>query len=244
MTVEVLRSGRRRRLAARTRDPALRALLETPEPDPRTPLDELRLLAVDVETTGLDARRDRLLSVGFVPVDGRDVVLGGARSAVVRPDPGRAPVRDARPGSARDTGVGQSAVLHGLTDDVVASGVPVAEVLDALFEALRGRVLLAHFARMETSFLGLACERLHGVRPPVRVVDTMTLHERVLLADTGPLPGPDALRLWSARARYGLPASRSHDALSDALACAELYLAQTRELAAGATLRLADVRAA
>ena len=39
-----------------------------------------------------------------------------------------------------------------------------------------------------------------------------------------------ALRLWTARERYGLPAGRPHDALGDALACAELYLGQVAEL--------------
>ena len=51
---------------------------------------------------------------------------------------------------------------------------------------------------------------------------------------TEPVPSPEAspdeLRLWRARRRYGLPRYRAHDALIDALACAELYLAQTAEL--------------
>ena len=41
-----------------------------------------------------------------------------------------------------------------------------------------------------------------------------------------------ALRLWTARERRGLPVYRAHEALTDALACAELYLAQRAELAA------------
>ena len=36
---------------------------------PRCRIGELRLLAVDVETTGLDARRDRLVEVAWVPVE-------------------------------------------------------------------------------------------------------------------------------------------------------------------------------
>ena len=45
-------------------------------------------------------------------------------------------------------------------------------------------------------------------------------------------PEPGALRLWAARKRRGLPVYRAHEALSDALACAELYLAQRAELEA------------
>lgn len=216
-------AARRRRAAARVPDGSLRRYLDTPPPDPRTPLATLPLLAVDVETSGLDPRRDRLLSVGFVPVDGGRVVLGGSGSLLLRPE-----------GAERDGGVGQSATLHGITDDDVADGVGAREALDRVFDALAGRVLLAHYTRMETEFLSSLCERVHGVRPPFVVVDTLDLHHRVLRGGIGmgftPEPSPGELRLWAARERYGLPRYRAHDALVDALACAELYLAQVGEL--------------
>lgn len=216
-------AGRRRRAAGRAPDGSLRRYLETPPPEPATPLDELPLLAVDVETTGLDPRRDRIVSLGYVPVDGDRVVLGGARSMLLRP-----------PGVPGEGGVGQSAVLHGITDDAVADGVPCEEALDSLFDALSGRVLLAHYTRIETGFLADVCDRIHGVRPPFTVVDTLELHHRLLrgrigMGFTGD-PTPGELRLWAARERYGLPRYRAHDALTDALACAELYRAQVGEL--------------
>jgi DNA polymerase-3 subunit epsilon len=65
--------------------------------------------------------------------------------------------------------------------------------------------------------------------------------QRRLLARHGEVP-PDALRLWRARERHGLPPAKAHDALGDALACAELYLAQVAELGAGRPLCLRDVR--
>ena len=40
------------------------------------------------------------------------------------------------------------------------------------------------------------------------------------------------LRLWNARTRYGLPVYKAHNALTDAVATAELYLAQVAENAA------------
>ena len=38
--------------------------------------------------------------------------------------------------------------------------------------------------------------------------------------------------MWAARGQYGLPRYAAHAALTDALACAELYLAQVAELQA------------
>ncbi|MBB1022641.1 DNA polymerase III subunit epsilon [Dietzia sp. E1] len=210
--------------------------MRTPPPSPATPLDEVRLLAVDVETTGLDPRRDRVVSVGFVPVDGDRIVLRGAGSMVLRSD-GR---------SGDDGGVGQSATVHGLTDDEVARGSGVAEVLDRVLTALTGRVLLAHYSTIEMDFLGVLCRRVYGVRPPLEAVDTLDLQRRILSGgiDMGFTadPDPDDLRLWGARGRYGLPRYRAHDAAVDALACAELYLAQLAELRDRGARVLRDLR--
>lgn len=176
-----------------------------------------RLLAVDVETTGLDPSRDALLAVGFVPVDGDRVVLAGARRILVA-------------GAAE---VGASATVHGLTDDEVAAGVPLAEALDEVLAALRGRTLLAHHAPIEVGFLRAACARTGRDWPSPPVVDTLVVEERRHTL-RGAEPPPGSLRLWAARSRFGLPAYRAHDALMDAIACAELHLAQTAERAGDA----------
>lgn len=193
-----------------------RGLPRVPEHTPAadTPLDGVPLLAVDVETTGLDPRKDRLLSVGWVPVDGRTVDLSGAGEVVLS-------------GTVTDAGgVGESATLHGLTDDALAAGIPAAEALQGFLAALEGRALLAHFAVMETGFLGAACRAELGVRLDVPVVDTLDL-ERRHMERMGTYPRGEDLRLARVRTRYGLPYYGNHRASTDALACAELYLALT-----------------
>ena len=107
-------------------------------PTNSTRVEDLRLLAIDTETTGLDPNRDHLLSVGYVPVDGTTIMLGGAAGFVVR--------------TSRE--VGQSATYHGLTDDIVAAGTALEEALPATLRALTSRVLLAHFARLVGTELG------------------------------------------------------------------------------------------
>jgi DNA polymerase-3 subunit epsilon len=202
-------------------DGPLHDYLSCPLPRPATPLTRLPLLAVDLETTGLDPARDEILSIGFVPLDGLSIVLAGARQMLVR-------------GAA----VGQSATIHGLTDDTVAGGLDLADALAAVLEALRGRVLLAHHAALERDFLGAACRRVYGQSLPCVTVDTMELEHRLLNPGWGQEPPPGSLRLGAARERHGLPRYRSHEALTDALACAELYLAQASELGHGRSLTL------
>ncbi|HSN43471.1 MAG TPA: exonuclease domain-containing protein, partial [Propionibacteriaceae bacterium] len=187
-------------------------------PEPGTPIPALKLLAIDLETTGLDPAKDRLLSVGFVPVDGNAVVLAGARHLVIRQDAG--------------SEVGQSATIHRLTDDALASGVSLPNALEATLAAMRGRVLLAHHALVETGFLTRACRAVYGGEPEFVVVDTMQLQYRLLTRGFDDEPPRGALRLWAARGQFGMPRYAAHEALTDALACAELYLAQVAELRA------------
>lgn len=198
------------RLTAGRATGALAAFNAVASPSAGTPLDELPLLAVDVETTGLDPKKDRLLSIGWVPVNGRGIDLSGAGEVIVHDT----------------TGVGDSATLHGLTDDALAAGVPVAEALTEFLTALRGRAMLAHFAVMETGFLSLACRAEFGAGLEVPAVDTFEL-ERRHMERMGTYPRGEDLRLARVRERYALPYYRNHRASTDALACAELYLAQT-----------------
>lgn len=183
-------------------------------PAPATLASDLNLLAIDLETTGLDTASDQVLSVGFVPVDGHEIILGGARHIIIR----------------SGTEVGQSAVLHHLTDDMIAAGVPMVDVLTEVLAALKGRVLLAHFATIEEQFLSRECERHFGAPLVIPIIDTMELHHRLLSQGFDDEARGNQLRLWNARERYGLPVYGAHEALTDALACAELYLGQVAEL--------------
>lgn len=207
-------SRRRARAASRARGPLAAYYAGTPLPADATPASELRLLAIDVETTGLDPARDAVLSVGFVPVDGDTIVLGGARHMVLR----------------TEREVGQSAVFHGLTDDMVAAGIPRLDALTATLEALTGRILLAHFAVIEVDFLSKACEEFFGAPFVTPVIDTLQLHNRLINRGFDDEAKGNELRLWNARARYGLPRYGAHEALTDAMACAELYLAHVAEM--------------
>jgi DNA polymerase-3 subunit epsilon len=182
---------------------------------PATPFAELEFLVVDVETTGLDPRRDHVLEVGWVPVARGEVVLDGVRGTAVRLPAG--------------VDVGESAVLHGLTDDDLAAAPELADVERELRAALQGRVLAAHHARIELGFLGRALHDGPSGAAALFVVDTMTLQRRLIVGGDGE-PPPGSLRLDAARRRFGLPRYAAHRAATDAVATAELLLAQVAEL--------------
>lgn len=179
-----------------------------------TPWTAVDFLAIDLETTGLDPGHDEILSVGWVPVRGGAVHLGQARHILVRP------TRPIPP---------ETAVIHGLMDRQLEGAPTLEEVLPVLLTALQGRVPLAHFAVVERRFLSAACRRLYRQPLIVPYVDTLALEKRVLeRRQQAVVRG--TLRLHAARERYNLPRYKAHNAMLDAIAAAELFLAQVAHM--------------
>ncbi|QIK38819.1 3'-5' exonuclease [Caldichromatium japonicum] len=202
----------------------LRDYLARSFPNPRADYRSVEYLAVDLETTGLDPRKDAILSVGYVALYGPEILLASARHHLVRVDR-----------AIPET----SAVIHQITDDQAASGLPLEEVLGELLGALAGRVLIAHHAAIELGFLSAACQRLWGQGLVVRLIDTQLLAQRAL--DRRQLPyKPADLRLHALASRYNLPRHSAHNALSDAITAAELFLAQAAYRDDGRGVRLAE----
>jgi len=93
----------------------------------------------------------------------------------------------------------------------------------------RQRYVLRRMA--EVGFLDAACRRCIGGGLLVPVVDTLQLARRSC-SRMGRAPMRGEFTLDSLRKRYDLPGHQMHDALSDAIATAELFLAQAAELSA------------
>lgn len=202
----------------------MRNFLETPFPDPSADIRQLEFLAIDLETTGLNAKRDDILSVGYVILRGNRVDLGSARHHLVR--------------TARAIPEA-SAIIHQITDDQAAQGGLLDDVLAELLAAMAGKVMLAHHAHVEKGFLGEACQRVYGVGLTVPVVDTQALARRTLERRHIAFKSSD-LRLHALSERYNLPRYGAHNALSDALAAAELFLAQASHSDCGGKVALRD----
>ncbi len=177
------------------------------------PWDSAVYWALDLETGGLDARRDPVLAVGMVPVRAGRIRLRESYRTLVRPEAGSS----VTPASIE---------AHQLVAREVQGAPSLAEVLPAVDERLRAGILLVHHAAIDVTFLRREYARARMRWPSPPVVDTERLLVRLAsLGDPGISREQLALNLSEARARQGLPAYPAHDALSDAIATAELFLA-------------------
>ncbi len=201
---------RRKRLLAHASNELMRDFYAIPFPSRKSDCRTLDFVALDLETSGLDPRCNEILSIGWVCLNGMQIELGTAQHRLIRP---------------QQEIPEQSAVIHHIMDDQAAQGEPLYEVLSELLPILSGKVLIAHHARFEMQFLQRACETLFGISFLMPVIDTQAIARRSLERRDQAFR-PQELRLGALRTRYQLPRYRLHNALSDALGAAELFLAQ------------------
>lgn len=208
------RDARRRKLLQQVPPGPLRDFLSVPLVDSKTDIHSVSLLALDFETSGLNPLQDHIVSAGYVIAEEGQIKLSSARHQLV---------------SVSADLTETSVVIHRITDDVAATGKPLAEVVAELLQALAGKVMLAHHAKIETGFLKQACLQLYGASPDFQVVDTMQIAKRWFERRNKSIKQGD-LRLANLRARYGLPSFQVHNALNDAIATAELLQAQIEHM--------------
>jgi len=83
MFAHLLLDWRRRRLLRKAPPGPMREYLDRPLPRPGSEWRTVEFLALDLETTGLDHRKDAILSVGHVTLRGGRIELASADHRVV-----------------------------------------------------------------------------------------------------------------------------------------------------------------
>ncbi|SMF56700.1 DNA polymerase-3 subunit epsilon [Alteromonadaceae bacterium Bs31] len=179
---------------------------------------DTRFVVVDCEMSGLDAGKHQLLSIGWIAIEKGRIVNGSARHLLIH----------------AEKGLGDSAVIHGLQAANLAGASSIAAVLLLLIKQMKNSVLIFHHAPIDMQFLQLAS--INNFRYPLlfSYIDTMALENRKMQ-----MQGKQySVRLGESRKRYGLPVVNQHNALCDAVATAELFLAQVNYLGSPEKVRL------
>ena len=173
-----------------------------------TPLEEIRFVILDSETTGLNPRVDRLITVGAVAVQNGEIRLDDAFDALIKVDENTSAV-----------------TVHGVTRDQSRAGRDEADVLAAFLEYLGDGVIVGHHIDHDIITFDSACERRWGFRLSNRSLDTMdlTLH----LEKDGAFAGRPPIRRYTLDAlceMFGVLPHDRHTASGDAFITGQVFL--------------------
>jgi DNA polymerase-3 subunit epsilon len=170
------------------------------------PWREIDYVVVDLETTGLNLRRDTIVSYGATVIHQGRMVAARNTYGLVRPE---------CPMSA------ESITIHALRPTDLATAPPLSRAVDVLHDLINGRVLIAHAAWFETAFLTRAFEEC-GRRMQSRIIDTAAMARAASLQTASCRGEPD---LESMATELHLPVDCPHYALGDAITTAQVFLA-------------------
>lgn len=176
------------------------------------PIDDVRFVVLDSETTGLNPRTDRIITIGAVAVRGAEIVLEDSFAALIK--------------LTHNT---EAVTVHGVTRDESRQGVEEPEAIAAFLDYLKDGVIVGHHIGHDIATLDAACERHWGFQLSNRSLDTMdlTLH----LEKAGAFAGRPPIRSFTLDAlceMFGVIPHDRHTASGDAFITAQVFLRLVR----------------
>jgi DNA polymerase III epsilon subunit-like protein len=185
-------------------------------------LADMEFVAIDLETTGLDPRRDRIVAMAAIPFGG-----GG-------PQPGAGFTRVVNPGQPIPA---TAQAIHGIGDADVRDAPPVAAALPEFLTRCRDRVIVAHAADLDLAIINRAAGTAGLSHLTEPALDIGRLASALF-------PSWWDLSLEGLGRLLGVETVGRHTAEGDALAAGAIFvrmlpvLAQRRIVTLGAALRL------
>lgn len=164
-----------------------------------------RLAFVDVETTGLNPRHDRVIEIGVVLMEKQQILK--TYTSLIDPDGYLPP---------------EISSITGITSQDLAAAPTFRNVSDKVFSLLKDSVFVAHNARFDYAFIKNEFSRLH-IPFTATTLCTARLSKSLF-------PGRRHHSLDDLITAFNLPCSARHRALPDAEAIAQFYLHLVRTL--------------
>ncbi len=176
----------------------------------RTDSKTLRYVVFDTETTGLDIKKDTLLSIGGVAIYGNSLVVRESFYELIKVE----------------RGSGKDIPIHGIMPKESLDGKDEETVLLAFLKFIDNSILVAHHIDFDLEFLNKSLSRFTPLKILNDSIDTAKLAERIEEKTNPNLIREDRkqFQLDTLCKKYEIPTFARHHALSDSLTTGILFL--------------------
>lgn len=176
-----------------------------------SPVAETGFVVIDTELTGLNERRDSIISIGGVKMTGTRIDLGKTFHRLIKPETKFKP---------------ESVVIHGITPSDVSEKPDIDHIIADFLEFCGDDVLIGHCVSIDLSFINSDMKRIFNstIRNPV--IDTFILHEWIrkrMPSHSCFPPGDKSSGLYEMAKCFDISVRGAHDALVDAFITAQLF---------------------
>ncbi len=170
--------------------------------DKSLPLSQLPIAVIDLETTGMDVMRDRILSFGglYLREETELELLINPKMRIPK----------------------QGYDIHGISEEMISDKGDFAENWEAIESFLKGRVIVGHHINFDISFLHRQAKDAGFIWRPSACLDT-----GLLMAAWHKFPSQ---QLDAMAAHYNIDLSERHSALGDAEIAESIFLCLMKEM--------------
>ena len=165
------------------------------------------VVVFDCETTGLNPKKDELISIGAVKIKGDKILTNEAIHIYVQ---------------QKKQISHESIAIHQIRHCDLEDAVPIEEAIEKFLHFIGNRTLAGYFLEFDVAMINKYIKPMYGITLPNRQEEVSAIYYDKKIAT---IPqGHIDLRFDTILKDLGLPTLQAHDALNDAVMTAMIYL--------------------
>ena len=179
--------------------------------DKNTLITDARYVVIDTELTGLNEKRDSIVSIGAIRMIGGNIDLSDTFYQLVKPDA---------------SFTAESVVIHEITPSEVTEKPDIHEVLSEFLQFCGSDNIVGHCVSIDLSFINREMKKFFGVTLQNPVIDTFSLYTwiRTRVSDQSCFSVlPKSSVLYDVAECFGISVHGAHNAIEDAFITAQLF---------------------
>lgn len=169
--------------------------------------DNDELVVYDCETTGLNPKKDEIISIGAVKIKGDKILLDQAMHIYVKPS---------------DAISHESITIHQIRNCDLDQALPSREAIEQFLHYIGNRRLVGYYLEFDVAMVNRYTKEMYGITLQNHQQEVSALYYDKKIAT---IPqGHIDLRFDTILEDLALPKLKAHDALNDAVMTAMMYL--------------------
>lgn len=174
-------------------------------------ITETQFVALDIESSGLDAKKDKILSIGAVKIKNNQILAENAFEVFVEQSQHNP----------------ETVPIHGIRKNGDLNKITEQDAIVKILSFIKNNIIVGHSVSFDIKILNETLKKYSGDNLKNQTVDTVNLYKRYKGAD---LKEGESLSLDSLSDDFNISKSDRHSAAGDALITAILFLKLTSRL--------------
>jgi DNA polymerase-3 subunit epsilon len=180
--------------------------------DKNARLEDISYVVIDTELTGLNEKKDSIVSIGAVRMTGGRIDLGNSFYRLLNP---------------RTALTAQSVIIHEITPSETIKKPDIDSVLAEFLDFCGDDILVGYCISIDMGFLNRETRRINGHEIKNPVLDIQAIHEWA--SKNAALQGkewvtiPKQYKLYDIAKHFNIPVNGAHNAVIDSYITAQIY---------------------